>query len=121
MIDRDAESLAGYVPQRDFHGGQRRHVLAGLCSREDAVRAKAFEGRLDVQRILSNQHSPERLNERHAAPDGIGAFALANDALVGVNPHVQLVAVDYDLGSTDIGNLQLGTAVRGTGRLNGRG
>ena len=48
---------------------------------------------------------------------GVGGFALPDDALVGVNADVNLVAVDAHFGGADFCDLQLGAAVRRHGRL----
>ena len=72
-----------------------------------AVRMRSKSG-LHVERVLADQHAAERLDQRNAALCRVGSFALPDDALVGVDAHVNLVAVHAHLGGPDVGDLQLG-------------
>jgi hypothetical protein len=115
LIHRHTQRLAGNVPERRFDGRQGGDILPGLRAGEDARGADALKGGLNVQGILANQQPSERADQRHVALRGVGRFALADDALVRVDAHVDLVAVDPNFGGANLRDLQLGAPV-GTGR-----
>src|SRR5262249_43984726 len=95
------------------------HILAGLRAREDPRGADAFEGGLDVQWVLPDEHSREGSDQRNAALGGVRRFALTDDALIGVNPDVRLVAVHPHFGRANLCDLQFGTAILARGLLDG--
>jgi hypothetical protein len=55
LIDRQAESFARQVPERDLDATQGRHELAALSAGKDAARADALENGIDVKRVLADQ------------------------------------------------------------------
>src|ERR1035437_2269199 len=93
LIYRQAQSLTRKVPKRDFDCRQRGDILAGLRAGKDAGGADAFESSLDIERVLANQHARERIDDWHVACRSIRGFALTDDALIGIDPDVDLVAV----------------------------
>ena len=60
LIHGQAQRLTRDVPERDFDGRQRGDVLAGLRAGEDAGGADAFEGGLDIERILADEQARRR-------------------------------------------------------------
>ena len=95
-----------------FDGAQRGDVLARLGAGEDAGRADPLEQAIDVQRILVHEEAAEHADQADAPLDGIGTFPVSDHSLIGVDPHVQLVAVCHDLGSAHVGDLETRPPVR---------
>src|ERR1019366_5628858 len=110
LIHGQSQGLTRNVPERDFDRRQRGDILAGLRAGKDAGGADAFESSLDIERVLANQHARERIDDWHVAHRGVGRLALVDDALIGVDPDMDLVAVHPDFSGADIGDLQLSSA-----------
>ena len=128
LIDGDAERLAGQVPERNFDGGEGRDILPALGPGENAVETDAFPQRLDVQRVASDEGVAEGAHQGHAAHNGVGGFTVPEDALVGVDADVELIAVAHHLGRAHVGDLEFRPAVgrglrlqRGGQRRQGQG
>src|ERR1035437_1850232 len=85
LIDGHIEGLAGEVPQGNFDCGQGSNVLAGLCATKDAARPDALPDALAVARDLAQQSAKKTLNKGRSAADGVDAFAVAVQALIGVD------------------------------------
>ena len=64
---------------------KRRDVLARLRAGENAGRAYPLEQVVDVERILAHEEAAEHADQAHASLDGIGALAVSDHPLVGVD------------------------------------
>ena len=116
LIDRDLQGLARQVPERDLDRAERGHILAGLRAGEDPGRAQPLEDGVDVQGVLADERIAESRDDRGPAADGIHAFTVADQSLVGVDPHVQRA----DEGRAHVRDLQLRPPLRRSRGLNGR-
>src|SRR5215207_8412050 len=117
FVDRDAQSLALYVPQRDVRGRDRRGER--VAGREEAAPEERLPGVLGAGWVLSDEQRLEVFDgPRHcqlAARDP--RLADAGDALVGVYDHEEEVPLPAPHGiRLDVGDLHAGSSdVGGSG------
>ena len=116
LVDRKPQGLARQIPQRDLDRAERGDILAGLRSGEYPGGAQPLEDGVDVQRVLADQREAESRDDGGPAADGIHAFAVADQSLVGVDPHVKRA----NEGRAHVGDLQLRPPVRRRGGLDSR-
>ena len=87
VIERRAIVHPHDVPQRDFKGGERARLCAGIAVVHDIVHDKAPES-FDIKRVLAQHERRDRaVQRRFGARDFVDCLAQADDAAIGVYAH----------------------------------
>ena len=102
LVDRDADDLAGQVPERDLDSGHRRDGRTRHCAVEQPGPAHLLVEHVYIQRILANDVLGERFDHRRAALAAMDAFAVPDHTLVGVDADIGGIAVSLDFSRADI-------------------
>src|SRR4029078_11085214 len=87
----------------------------------NARSADSFEGSLDVQGVLPDQHSRKGPDQGHVSLRRVRGLALSPNPLVGINANVHLVSVHGDFRRSQFGDFQLWAVIWRSGGLGSRG